>query len=193
MHVLSSIGTLICMSFNITLIDSCIHSLLSLAHAARLHEYVRPEMTEENKIDIRQGRWEIKINVSTMIYSALILPITHLDIQSRKCAWMSLLLMMLAWLVDWERRLHTRLRLVISTTVRHNMMMRNQPALLYWLVQIIPTKASICDKYVIWFLHYDHTLLKTEHRWHWLSIWHMLEGWWLEWLLHAYWSNILAE
>lgn len=45
-----------CMSFNITLIDSCIHSLLSLAHAARLHEYVRPEMTEENKIDIRQGR-----------------------------------------------------------------------------------------------------------------------------------------
>lgn len=46
---------LLVIQYNI-LIDSCIHSLLSLAHAARLHEYVRPEMTEENKIDIRQGR-----------------------------------------------------------------------------------------------------------------------------------------
>ncbi|KAJ8662917.1 hypothetical protein O0I10_001093 [Lichtheimia ornata] len=42
--------------------DACaeLDCLLSLAHAARIHEYVRPEMTEENKIEIHQGRHPIQ-------------------------------------------------------------------------------------------------------------------------------------
>ncbi|KAI7885578.1 hypothetical protein K492DRAFT_203978 [Lichtheimia hyalospora FSU 10163] len=42
--------------------DACaeLDCLLSLSHAARIHVYVRPEMTEENKIEIRQGRHPIQ-------------------------------------------------------------------------------------------------------------------------------------